>query len=85
MDIKLSGETCKLIEGWIAVGAFRSVEEVIQAGVQQLGSAEEPTMESLRAKIQEGLEDLNAERSGPLDLDDFLRTCHEERATKSGR
>ena len=85
MDIKLTEETKKLIEGWIAAGAFSSAEEVIRAGVQQLGSAEAPTMESLRAKIQEGLDDLEAGNCGPLDLDNFLSTCHAEREAKSGQ
>ncbi len=77
MDINLTDETKRLIEGWIATGSFGSPEEVIQAAVNQLGPAEPPTetptMESLRAKIMEGVHEIEAGRCGPIDIEDVIQ------------
>ena len=80
MEIKLTEQTKQMIAGWLAAGAFRSPAEVIEAGVEKLGSAEAPTMESLRAKIQEGLDDLEAGGGREIDIDEFIRECEQNSA-----
>ena len=78
MNIELSENTKRLIDLWIESGVYRSPEEVIEAAVHRLGPAETPTRESLQAKIDAGLRDIEENRCGPLDIEQFLRDCHSD-------
>ncbi len=85
MNIHLSEDTKRLIDGLIATGAFDSPEAVIHAAVENLRSTEAPTMESLREKIMEGVRDIDANRCGPLDIEEVKRGVRERAAQKSSQ
>jgi len=82
MEINLPEETKRLIDDWIATGAYGSPEEVIREGVRRLGAAEAPTMESLREKIMVGVRDIESGRCGPIDIEEFKRRVREEAARR---
>lgn len=55
----------------IASGRFRSEEEAVKEGLNLLQSREQK-LDALRKDIQIGLDDLEAGRSSPLDVDDII-------------
>ena len=60
-----------VIDG-IASGRFRSEEEAVQEGLNLLSSREQK-LNALRKDIQIGLDDLEAGRSSPFDVEDIIR------------
>ena len=74
-----------VIDG-IASGRFRSEEEAVKEGLDLLRSRERK-LDALRKDIQEGLDDLEAGRSSPLDVEDIIRRgqqrLEESRASQS--
>lgn len=55
MNIELPSDAAKFIEGMIASGEYRSVEEAVADGVRLLMDRKK-----LRADIQQGIDELNA-------------------------
>lgn len=74
-----------VIDG-IASGRFRSEEEAVKEGLDLLRSREHK-LDALRKDIQEGLDDLEAGRSSPFDVEDIIRRgqkrLQESRASQS--
>ena len=60
-----------VIDG-IASGRFRSEEEAVKEGLDLLRSREQK-LHALRKDIQIGLDDLEAGRSSPFDVEDIIR------------
>lgn len=70
MEIQLSPEAAEFVQRKMATGGFSSPGDVIEEAIQFYES-HEPTLESLKAKIAEGLEDVAAGRVAPLDMDEI--------------
>ncbi len=60
-----------VIDG-IASGRFRSEDEAVKEGLDLLRSREQK-LHALRLDIQAGLDDLEAGRSSPFDVEDIIR------------
>ena len=70
MEIRLSPEAADFVQRKMISGEFASPSDVIAEAIQFYES-HEPTMESLKTKIAEGLEDEAAGRVGPLDMEEI--------------
>jgi len=55
MNVELSPEASQFVEGLVAAGQFRSVDEAVAEGVRMLMSQQQ-----LRAEIQKGVDELDA-------------------------
>ena len=55
MNVELSPETIQFVEGLVAAGRFRSVDEAVTEGVRLLMSQQQ-----LRAEIQKGIDEVDA-------------------------
>lgn len=60
----------------IASGRFRSEEEAVTEGLDLLRRREQK-LDALRAELQVGLDDIEAGRVYPLDIEDIKRRGHE--------
>ncbi len=69
MDIELSPQTEQRIQGLLAGGVYTSAREVIDAGV---------TLLDLKAKIQEGIDDIAAGRATSFATDEQLHEYCED-------
>ena len=70
MSISLSPEVERLIEEKVEAGEYESADEVVLDALQALSAAEQEhanRLEALRAKIQEGIDDLENGRHSPLE------------------
>jgi putative addiction module CopG family antidote len=81
MQIQLSPEAADFVQRKIAAGEFTSPGEVIDEAIEFFES-HEPTMESLKAKIAEGLADEAAGRVAPLDMDEVRREIRHRLASR---
>lgn len=70
MSIVIPPEFQPFVASGIASGRFRSEEEAVREGLDLLRSREQK-LEALRADLQIGLDDLEAGRSFPLDIEDI--------------
>lgn len=71
MSLELTPRANELIRRRLAEGRYSSPEEVIEQALE-LQNHPEPTLESLRAKLQEGLEDMAAGRVEELDVEAII-------------
>ena len=69
MNIELSSQTAQRIQGLLDVGDYTSAKEVVDAGVMLL---------ELRAKVQEGIDDIAAGRATTLESKEQLREYFED-------
>lgn len=69
MNLQLSSRANELIQRKLAEGRYSSAEEMIEQALELLDHPK-PTLESLRVKLQEGLDDITAGRVEELDGDD---------------
>jgi antitoxin ParD1/3/4 len=70
MSISLSPEIERLIEEKVESGEYDSADEVVRDALRALSAAEQDhanRLEALRAKIQEGIDDLENGRHSPLE------------------
>ena len=70
MSISLSPEIERLIEEKVESGEYDSADEVVRDALRALSAAEQEhasRLEALRAKIQEGIDDLENGRHSPLE------------------
>lgn len=74
MNLQLSSRANELIRRKLAEGRYSSAEEMIEQALELLDQPK-PTLESLRAKLQEGLDDIAAGRVEPLDVEAIIRDC----------
>jgi putative addiction module CopG family antidote len=81
MKIQLSPEATDFVQRKLASGEFTSPGEVIDEAIEFFES-HEPTMESLKAKIGEGLADEAAGRVAPLDMDEIRREIRRRLASR---
>ena len=79
MQIELSQRAQELIRRQLESGAFESPDELVERALD-FYDHHQPTMESLKAQIQEGLDDVAAGRVGPLDVEDLKRRGRERLA-----
>jgi antitoxin ParD1/3/4 len=77
MNIQLTPRSQRVLERHIASGEFKTPEEVVERALELL-DVTESTPKSLRAKIQEGLEDVAAGRVVELDGDDAVHEFFEK-------
>ena len=70
MQIDLSQHAQELIRRQLAGGAFESPDELVERALD-FYDHHQPTMESLKAQIQEGLDDVAAGRVAPLDVEEI--------------
>jgi putative addiction module CopG family antidote len=77
MNLQLSTRAHELIRRKLAEGRYASAEEVIEQALELLDYPE-PTLESLQAKLQVGLDDIAAGRISELraeaDVDAFFES-----------
>ncbi len=72
MSSVIPAEFQPFVSSGIASGRFRSEEEAVREGLDLLRRREQE-LEALRADLQVGLDDLEAGRSFPLDIEDIKR------------
>ena len=72
MSVAIPLEFQSFVRDGIASGRFRSEEEAVKEGLNLLQSREQK-LDALRKDIQIGLDDLEAGRSSPLDVEDIIR------------
>lgn len=82
MQIELTAKGREVVEKLIDAGKFHSADEVVQHALEFYDSCQ-PTLESLRAKIQEGMDDIAAGRVSPLDVEDVKRRGRERLAAEN--
>lgn len=70
MNIELTSRAREIVQRHLATGEFASPEAMVEQALDLL-DAPEPTLQSLQARIQEGLADLEAGRVGLLDVEDI--------------
>ena len=81
MQIELTGQAREILEKLLAQGQFQSAEEAVEQALNFYETCQ-PTIESLRAKIQEGMDDIAAGRVSELDIEDVKRRGRERLAAK---
>ena len=84
MNIQLSPHAQAVLERHLAANRASSAEELVEYALDLL-DAPVPTLESLRAKIQFGLEDLSAGRVAPLDIESTIRSCRDRLIAREGQ
>ena len=84
MQIELSQHAQELIRRQLAGGAFESPRELVERALD-FYDHHQPTMESLKAQIQEGLDDVAAGRVGPLNVEDIKRRGRERLAAEQSK
>ena len=67
----------------LEIGAFTSPEEVVESALGLL-AAPSSSLESLQAKIQEGLDDIVAGRMAPLNIEETIRRGRERLTVNQG-
>jgi len=72
MNVELTSHAQTILQRHLSSGGYTSPADLIEHALDLL-DAQEPTMESLKAKIQAGLDDLAAGRVAPLDIEDIKR------------
>jgi len=76
MQIELTGQAQEVVEKLLASGDFSTADEAVAFALRIYSDAS-PTPESLKAKLQEGLDDAQAGRVAPLDIEDVKRRGRE--------
>jgi len=77
MQIELTGQARETVEKLIAQGQFQSAEEAVEHALNFYETCQ-PTIESLRAKIQEGMDDIAAGRVTSYESDEELQDFIED-------
>ena len=72
MSLVIPPEFQPFVRSGVASGRFRSEEEAVREGLDLLRRREQK-LEALRADLQIGIDDLEAGRSFPLDIEDIKR------------
>ena len=72
MQIQLTGQAQEVVENLLAQGRFQSADEAVECALEFFQSSL-PPLESLNAKLQEGLEDVEAGRVNTLESDEKLK------------
>ena len=83
MNIHLTPHAQAVLERHLAVNRNSSAEELVEYALDLL-DVPAPTMESLRAKIQVGLDDITAGRVAPLDVESTIRRGRERLVVQQG-
>ncbi len=83
MNIQLTPHAQAVLERHLAANRASSAEELVEYALDLL-DVPEPTLESLKAKIQWGLDDLATGRSAPLDIESTIRRGRERLAAHRG-
>lgn len=76
MQVKLSDHAEQLVQQLLSSGDYTSATEVIEAGISVL---------DLKSKIQEGLDDAEAGRIAPLDIENIKRRGRERLVGKQSQ
>lgn len=71
MQLEIAGNSESIVRRLLSEGGFGSPGEVV-ARALDFYELHRPTMDSLRAKIQEGLDDAAAGRERELDVEDLI-------------
>lgn len=82
MNIELTSHAQSVLQRHLSSGGYASPADLIEHALDLL-DAQEPTMESLKAKIQAGLDDVAAGRVGLLDIEDIKRRGRASLASKA--
>ncbi len=77
MQIELTEHGQKVVEDLIAQGRFESADEAVECALELLQESQ-PTMETLKAKLQEGLDDVAAGRVIHCRSDEELKEFFED-------
>ena len=72
MSVVIPPEFQPFVVDGIASGRFRSEEEAVKEGLTLLRSREQK-LDALRKDIQIGLDDLDAGRTSPFDIEDIIK------------
>lgn len=72
MNIELSSHAQSILQRHLSSGGYASPADLIEHALDLL-DAQEPTMESLKAKIQVALDEMEAGLGAPLDVEDIKR------------
>lgn len=81
MNIELTSHAQSILQRHLSSGGYASPADLIEHALDLL-DAQEPTMESLRAKIQVGLDEMKAGLGAPLDIEDIKRRGRDRLAAK---
>lgn len=82
MSVELPPEVESFIQQAIAQGAFASTEDAL-TGMVDFYRSHEPSIASLKAKLQIGLDEEAAGQYGLMDFDDVIRRGRERLAAES--
>ena len=72
MNVSLTPHLEDLVRGLVASGRYNSASEVVREALRLVEEREQLRaikLEALRRDVQQGLDDLEAGRSGPLDME----------------
>lgn len=72
MNIELTSHAQTILQRHLSSGGYASPADLIEHALDLL-DAQEPTLESLKTKVQAGLDDIAAGRVAPLDVEDIKR------------
>lgn len=81
MQVELTSNAARFIQRKLADGRFSSANEVVEQAIQFF-EAHEPTVQSLKAMIQTGLDDEAAGHVAPLDMDRVREEVRSRAATQ---
>jgi len=81
MNIELTSHAQSILQRHLSSGEYASPEDLIEHALDLL-DAQEPTMESLKAKIQVGREEMAAGLGTPLDAEGIIRRGEARLAAK---
>ena len=83
MNVRLTPHAQAVLQRHLATNRASSAEELVEYALDLL-DAPEPTLDSLMAKLQVGLDDIAAGRVAPLDIEETFRRGRERLTASRG-